>query len=685
MDIETFTYLVVFNSKTQKYDGPILFEANGNGTMHLLDDEMYSIFDALEFVMHMPRNTFDMFNIDENLMDASHDTPHHIVLVPDNMLSVMPRIDATMIVLADECSGETMDMCERLNPVIGVHYSRELNSSLLTLLWTELCKHFKCEEYSALSNLGTHVILKNEHLKALPTLFLSRQFNEPDGFLSKVYNSEDLEGTIIQSHWNYMSRLNTLVVLGKQGVTTLEDMELLYQKQHEKEFKDLQVNVIVTFPGIPKRQKVLGMNSDQLTDQERRIIRIIGVHRAIARNGILIDLPCVSEIMFQKYDRLEECCKNGTNNNFVWRCLNDLGKEVVGCFNQKQTWLLRRARDITVFSDFPIGISILAGDEVPLQCYKSISYQPLTPLTRRLQHEMLKKQQYYFGEECKIAIAECIPNDDRNAPIYKSGEALYNSLKSMQTYAKRLSVVRQDIDSIANMHHFIANNADADILYISAHGHYDRKKNLAGIIIGDKFWMANEGIQTPPIVILSACHTAPRGFGCITIADMLLRSGAHTVLGTFIPVNAFTNTILMTRLFTYIVEAQQKNPQYKTLSDAWSGIIASNAIHELTATSKRFQKWMNEPGENGKPRIVDFQLNRCVGRLRRTHIYSDTIAILKEMLAEEGMEGKFDNILSQNDFFPESFFYQFLGNPENVFLYSEIFGKYIHRNMQNSD
>ena len=462
-------------------------------------------------------------------------------------------------------------------------------------------------------------------------------------------------------------------------------MELLYQKQHEKEFKDLQVNVIVTFPGIPKRQKVLGMNSDQLTDQERRIIRIIGVHRAIARNGILIDLPCVSEIMFQKYDRLEECCKNGTNNNFVWRCLNDLGKEVVGCFNQKQTWLLRRARDITVFSDFPIGISILAGDEVPLQCYKSISYQPLTPLTRRLQHEMLKKQQYYFGEECKIAIAECIPNDDRNAPIYKSGEALYNSLKSMQTYAKRLSVVRQDIDSIANMHHFIANNADADILYISAHGHYDRKKNLAGIIIGDKFWMANEGIQTPPIVILSACHTAPRGFGCITIADMLLRSGAHTVLGTFIPVNAFTNTILMTRLFTYIVEAQQKNPQYKTLSDAWSGIIASNAIHELTATSKRFQKWMNEPGKNGKPRIVDFQLNRCVGRLRRTHIYSDTIAILKEMLAEEGMEGKFDNILSQNDFFPESFFYQFLGSPENVFLYSEIFGKYIHRNMQNSD
>ena len=49
------------------------------------------------------------------------------------------------------------------------------------------------------------------------------------------------------------------------------------------------------------------------------------------------------------------------------------------------------------------------------------------------------------------------------------------------------------------------------------------------------------------------------------------------------------------------------------------------------------------------------------------------------MLAEEGMQGKFDNILSQNDYFPESIFYQFLGSPENVFLYNEIFDEYIQK------
>lgn len=46
--------------------------------------------------------------------------------------------------------------------------------------------------------------------------------------------------------------------------------------------------------------------------------------------------------------------------------------------------------------------------------------------------------------------------------------------------------------------------------------------------------------------------------------------------------------------------------------------------------------------------------------------------IIKKMLHEEGMDGKFDNVLSQQEFFPESLFYHLLGNPENIFLYNEL-------------
>ena len=50
------------------------------------------------------------------------------------------------------------------------------------------------------------------------------------------------------------------------------------------------------------------------------------------------------------------------------------------------------------------------------------------------------------------------------------------------------------------------------------------------------------------------------------------------------------------------------------------------------------------------------------------------------MLEEEGIEGRFGDILDQNNYFPESFFYQLLGCPENIFLYNEIFDEYLHKN-----
>ena len=92
----------------------------------------------------------------------------------------------------------------------------------------------------------------------------------------------------------------------------------------------------------------------------------------------------------------------------------------------------------------------------------------------------------------------------------------------------------------------------------------------------------------------------------------------------------------------------------------WNGIVITNALHEILSESKRLKTWMHQIGKNGIPRTVDFQLNRSVGRLRNTHSYSDTIIIIKEMLKEDGLEGKYSNILDQFDCFPESFFISLL-------------------------
>lgn len=507
--------------------------------------------------------------------------------------------------------------------------------------------------------------------ESLPALYISRQFGKANDLLFEIFNCSEIEKKCIDIQWKNISHLNALISMKKKGITCWDDK--VYDDEIVKQMYKFDISVVITFPGIPKSQKKYGLSASILSENEKQAIRIMGVHRAIARGGILMELSCAEEELYKKYGELEQRCKNGTNNKYVWKTFSDLGKLLGSCFNSFQIEVLKRAKDITIFSDFPIGLAILENDEVPLQCYKSISYRPLTPLTRQLQLELLKKNQVYLGKKCKVAIAECIINNDENKYVYLMSDFVRSTLIDMEKKYEGFSVTYQQTYSVESILEFIKNNQDADILYISAHGYYNIKQNMAGIMVGEEFWMASEDINVPPIVILSACHSSPRGMGAVNIADMFIRNGAISVLGTFIPVNAHRNLILMTRLFTYIVEAQRKSRQYKTLSDAWCGVVATNAIHELMSESKSFNKWMHDTNSKGKPRIIEFQLERCVGKLRPTHIYSDTIKIIKEMLAEEGMEGRFGNILNTRDFFPESFFYQFIGYPENIFLYNDIF------------
>lgn len=666
------------------YDDPESMKKDNNGTMHLFDEDLNGTLDAIEYIMHLPRNVFDVYDLDENFMASSYDTPHLIILLPDSEIPTykMDTTVPTLFVLTDDCATQTLSECKKRNPLLGTYYVHELNEELVKMHWNQLWQHRRTDNFNVVKDINTHFWLHAEKLKALSVLFLSRQYGRANDLLSKIFNSTDIEKECIYIQWKNVSHLNTLISMGSTGITSWDEKANdLYTETYKEEADKFNFSVVITFPGVSRLQTKYGPNAPVLSENERRVIRILGVHRAIARGGVLMELQCADEQLFRKYDELEQRCKEGTNNKYIWKSLNDLGKLLGSYFNSSQIEVLKRAKDITFFSDFPIGLAILRDDEVPLQCYKKISYRPLTPLTRQLQTELLKSKQIYLGKKCKVAMAECVIDNEENQYVYPMCELVHTTLMNMEQEYSGLSFIYKQTYSVDSIRKFIAENLDADILYISAHGCYQREKNMAGIMVGNKFWMASEDIIVPPIVILSACHVSPRGMGAVNIADMFIRNGAITVLGTFIPVNAKKNLILMTRLFTYILEAQHGSTQYKTLDDAWSGIVASNAIHELMSASKSFEQWMHTENRRGKARIIEFQLERCVGRLRTTHIYSDTIKIVKEMLADEGMEGKFGDILDMNNFFPESFFYQLIGNPENIFLYNNIFKKAYEQNL----
>lgn len=681
-----YTYWVIFNELYEEY-APILKYENLNKlrednyrTMHLFDKNLETIIPAIEYVMHLPRLELDLYDLDEGTIDAAYDESHNIVPIPDtlfvrlggNIASVKP----TLIIYSDNCDSGVIKVSKLMNPVLGSYKVNELNEKLLKEQWSELGNLSNQDSYNKISNIDKQYLLKGEYTKALPLLFLGRQYNQIDEVLQKIYNSSCIERECIELQRSQITHQNILMEIHKRGIHEIDKAREIYESVYKEELQKRDMNVIITFPGVSKQQIKYGGVASIIPELEKRVIRILGLHRSIAKNGVLIELPCANEQIYKKINEIEIRCKNGTNNEYIWKALVELGKLLGSYFTDYQLQCIMKAKHLTIFSDFPIGLAIIENTEVPLQCYKEISYRPLSPLTREFQVEMGKCRQHYLGKGCKIAFAECIISNAENRYVREMSEIIFHTLCGMKEQYSNMKFEYGETYTIKDIKKFINDNSDADILYISAHGHYARERNMAGLMIGNEFWMADENdLHVPPVVLLSACHVSPRGSGAVNVADLFIRAGAITVLGTFIPVNAKRNMILMTRLFTYILEGQKESSQYRTLADAWAGVVSTNAIHELLQTSDKFEKWMYGKNLNGKVRMIEFQLERCVGKLHPSTIYSDTINIIKEMLKDEKMEGKFGDILEQKNFFPESFFYQFIGYPENVFLYNEIFSE----------
>lgn len=684
-------YYVIFKSSTIEEDYEPIIKMNKNNfkdinsdSMHLFDKDLVKVLSAFEYILHLPRIGLDFYDLDEGYLFNSHDEPVNIIPIPSNMVEQIIKIPPnsirpTLIVYEDECEKEAHKLEDYIKPVLNSCKLSELNSSLLKNHWEQLYEYVKAPESHKCKNVDVQFLLQSDMTNVLPLLFYARQLSNINNVFDKVFNTNDIFKICYQLQLEQLVRINTLKELHNRNIHEIERAKLVYDEVYEEELVQTELNVVITFPGIPRRQKRYGGLATDLPEHEKRAIRIMGLHRAIANNGIYIELPCASDEIFNTYNELEINCKNGTNNKYVWKSLMDLGKLMSKYFNRTQVDAIRRAKHLTIFSDLPIGLSILEGTNVPLCCYKSISYRPLTPLTRNMQLELPKQSQYYLGKRCNLIIAECIKPKDR---IRKHADIMSKLIIQMQNQYKNFSVTYQETLTIKELECFIMSHKEADILLISAHGYYDRISNMAGLMVGDEQWMANTNkLIVPPVVLLSACHVSPRGSGVVSVADMFMRLGAMTVLGTFIPVNVNRNTLLMIRLFVYILETICGSKQFKTLDEVWKFVVSSNAINEIIESSMSLKVWFMSVNSNGKRRIEDFELERSVSRLKYINIYDDTIEILKEMLKEDGKEGKFKNILDEKDFFPESLFYQFIGYPENIFLYNEVFEKAYNQDM----
>ena len=238
-----------------------------------------------------------------------------------------------------------------------------------------------------------------------------------------------------------------------------------------------------------------------------------------------------------------------------------------------------------------------------------------------------------------------------------------------------------EVPSIKNFKEILKNNKDIDILIISAHGNYQSESNVAGIIIGNEIFMADDNdISVPPVIF----HVMPRGKGVVTVGDLFLRAGAKAVLGTFIPVDVRRNSILILRLFANILEVRNGWSPMTTLDQIWQHTVCTNAIHEIISSSSRIEEWANSRKSNCLSPLEDFKLKYSKNNLRKTHIYEDSEKIMKKLAYKDNKDiGEyFENYIKSNSYFPESVFYQFIGFPENIFIRNSDFEN-MYSNLNN--
>lgn len=259
----------------------------------------------------------------------------------------------------------------------------------------------ECEKYYDYGTVSPMIYEEGEHLLNLLEFF-------------RTYPDEKVQ---IDDYLNYCQMFYDYT----------EILEADYFQTHRGIAEDLAMQILISV-----------LKGDQNYHYEN-IAFVCDASGQILRLAPMIDHEFSTCFMFPD-NELEINCIRETNNKYVNKALRDIGKMLEKKFTQVQLWAVSRAKHITVFSDFPVGLAIIGNSDTSLQGYKEISYRPISPLTRCLQNEMEKHRQIHYGIQCKIAFAECVLNDEENRAIRACSNILVSSLKKLSKENQKLQI-----------------------------------------------------------------------------------------------------------------------------------------------------------------------------------------------------------------------------------------------------
>lgn len=659
---------------------------------HGLDREVVAALPGLWYCLHLPNTFLELIDIPPSRLAVSQslDLGHHILLMPIAAFTeeyVGPLLRQGVPVLAvcpDELLAETTERCAQLDFRLSpTPYSR-LSSGSIEEHWRATYELVDTER----PYLGRVPRLSRrlEFAAAdLPRRWLARQLDDPEEIRAETDSSEQDE--VIYRALDAQTILGVVARMVQEGDDFEPNNAVLAEERFRRRFP-----VTIASPGVApsyvNRAYDLELRTERNRDQstaaadtwttaterwsdasaELSAIRFLATHRAMAHSGIGITLPPIGSRAFGVLAQLETLMQTlSPTGRAVARLLDRLAASTEHLWTPAVTATVARASSLTVHSNFPIGLLRLPGDSAPIAARVPVSYRPLLPLTRAVQAELTYVPRIDLSERVKVLVAECIPDSDPVGAPSRLGWATALAMLASDA-GDRIAADLVETSSAEGLRAAIAASRP-HILIISAHGKF--AGNAAGLVIGGRVVFGPELGSLPPVVILSACHTAPRGAGIVSVVDLLLRQGAIAVLGTQVPVDVRRNTILTARFLVNIAEVLAgRGNSGDNLLEVWRHVQSGNAVNDILSGNPRLEAWGASQGPGGRSVLEEFMLERSTGRLSAGDIYSATETVLGEIADDMGLGDRVRNWFRNPGYVPESLFYAFAGSPDRIHLRS---------------
>lgn len=604
----------------------------------------------------------------------------HILLMPSalfmqEIMSKYPAFTPALAVCDDRLATEVSARSREMGFALPAAAFSSLDDARLSLHWRELARQF------APDGLLRHPpTLSSRHQIApsdLTRRLIVRQLGPEDQLVAEAVDTHES----LSDAFDAQILLAAFAALEERGASSAE-AEAELPDQIQTEGRALRIPLSVGLPGVPRsyerrtyerrRLRVAkgfapptldpaSLAADSLTELDA--VQFITAHDAVSTTGVGLVLPQVPSDAWVALANLERHFRvHAPRGPVIKKMMRVLTNSMTQIMTEEFRYAVTHASVIAVHGNFPLGLLTLPGDSDPLLEHAPLTYRPLLPLTRALQNQVSLQPPLLTGTSLKVLVVECIPETDPVGQVSRIG----------WQYARE--ELGSDFDCLSMQFEYVSDEEHIrrairrhtpHVLVISAHGVF-RGDHFAGLQIGNHATLGIGLGPLPPLVVLSACHSAPRATGAVSIGDLLLREGATAVLTTQVPIDVRQNAMLMVRFFLYVALSMTKQEDFANVLEVWHHVQRSNAVLDILHGSRHLEDFGASEAWSGRRVLAEFMAERATNRLRVGHVYADSERVLIEIAEKIGRGPEVRNWLQRPAYVPESLFYAFVGCPELI-------------------